>query len=273
MMKPTKAQAIDRIQRAVDAIPALMSMPRFSQEFTKWHRNTRIAIEYTFGENSQHVGTFKRIRYSLGMVSYYTTEYELQEAYVEGLKRANAILESMIEEIEEYWQDDVRPQTINGQSSVDQPITSNRVFVVHGHDEAATQTVARYIEGLGLEVVILREQPNEGRTIIEKFEEYAQTVGFAVILGTPDDIGALADDRHNLRSRMRQNVVFELGYFTHALGRKQVCVLLKGDVEKPSDYDGVIYIALDDFGGWRMELAKELNAAGLPVDMNRLLSA
>ena len=98
-------------------------------------------------------------------------------------------------------------------------------------------------------------------------------MGFAVILGTPDDIGALADDQDNLRPRMRQNVVFELGYFTHALGRKQVCVLLKATFERPSDYDGVIYIALDDFGGWRMELAKELNAAGLPVDMNRLLSA
>ena len=66
---------------------------------------------------------------------------------------------------------------------------------MHGRDEAATQTVARYIEGLGLDPVILQEQPNEGRTIIEKFEEYAETVGFAVILGTPDDVGALSDDR------------------------------------------------------------------------------
>ena len=70
---------------------------------------------------------------------------------------------------------------------------------------------------------------------------------------------------------MRQNVVFELGYFTRALGRKRVCVLLKGDVERPSDYDGVIYIPLDDSEGWKLRLATELKAGGLSVDMNRLV--
>ena len=269
MMKPTKAQAKDRIQRALDEIPALMSMPPSSQEFTKWHRNTRIAIEYTFGEDSQHVGTFKRIRYSLDVISYYTTEYTILMAYVEGLNRANAILESMIEEIEEYWQDDVQPQTANGQLSVGEPIATNRVFVVHGRDEEAKQTVARYLERLELEPVILQEQPNEGRTIIEKFEEYAE-VGFAVVLCTPDDVGALESERDKLNPRPRQNVVLEWGFFLGKIGRKRVCALLKGGVEIPSDYDGVIYIPLDDFGGWRMELAREMRKVGLPVDMNRL---
>ena len=179
----------------------------------------------------------------------------------------------MTEEIEEYWQDDIHSQAASEQPSVGEPIATNRIFVVHGRDEAAKHTVARFLEGLGLQPVILQEQPSQGRTVIEKFEDYAQTVGFAVVLGTPDDVGSLADEMDNLQPRMRQNVVLELGYFAGALGRKRVCALLKGDVEKPSDYDGVIYIQLDDFGGWRMELAKELNAAGLPVDMNRLLSA
>ena len=273
MMQPTKAQAKDRIQRASDEIPALMSMSSSSQEFTKWHRNTGIAIEYTFGKDSRHIETFNGIRYNPWMVSLGAPDSVFQRAYAEGLERANAILESMFEEIEEYWQDDVQPQIASRQLSVGEPVATNRVFVVHGRDEVAKQTVARYLEGLGLEHVILQEQPNEGRTIIEKFEESARTVGFAVILGTPDDVGALADDRDNLRPRMRQNVVFELGYFTHALGRNRVCVLLKGDVERPSDYDGVIYISLDDGEGWKLRLATEMKAAGLPVDLNRLLQA
>ena len=272
MTKPSKAQAIDRIQRALDAIPALMSIPRSSQDFTKWHRNTRIAIEYTFGEDSQHAGTFKRIRYSLGIFSNHTPEYEFQEAYVHGLERAQAILESMIEEIKEYWEDDVQPQTANGQPSMDGSIATNEVFVVIGRDEAATQTMARYIEGLGLKPIILREQPSQGRTVIEKFEEYAQ-VGFAVVLCTTDDVGALESEQDNLKPRPRQNVVFELGFFLGKIGRKRVCALFKEGVEIPSDYAGVIYIQTDDFGGWQMELAREMKAAGLPVDMNRLLSA
>ncbi len=116
----------------------------------------------------------------------------------------------------------------------------------------------------------MRQQANEGRTIIEKFEEYAGTVGFAIVLGTPDAVGGLADEPDKRQPRMRQNVVFELGYFTHALGRNRVCVLLKGDVERPSDYDGVIYIPMDDGEGWKLALGRELREAAFTVDLNRL---
>lgn len=269
MMKPTKTQAIERIQRALDEIPTLMSMPRSSQEFTKWQRNTEIAMEYTFGGNSRHVKTFNDIRYNPFVISP-STDRDWQEAYLGGLKRAEAILESMIEEIEEYWQDDVHTQKTGEQLSVAEPIATTRVFVVHGRDDGAREAVARCLERLELEPIILQEQPSEGRTIIEKFEEYAQTVGFAVVLGTPDDIGCLADEPDNLQPRIRQNVVFELGYFAGVLGRKRVCVLLKGDVERPSDYDGVIYIPMDDGEGWKLTLGRELRAGGFGVDLNRL---
>ena len=269
MTKPTKAQAKERIQRAVDAIPTLISMPRSTQEFTKWCRNTEIAIQHTFGESSQHIKTFSDIQYTTR--SFYATDIDRQKFYSDRLRHAQGILESMVEEIEEYWPDDVHPKTESAQSGVEVPIDIKRVFVVHGRDGAVKQTVARYLEGLGLEPVVLQEQPSQGRTIIEKFEENAGTVGFAVILGTPDDVGALEDEPHNLQPRMRQNVVLELGYFAAALGRKRVCVLLKGNVERPSDYDGVIYIPLDDGEGWKLRLATELKTAGLPVDMNQLL--
>ena len=116
----------------------------------------------------------------------------------------------------------------------------------------------------------MQEQPNEGRTIIEKFEDYSQ-VGYAVVLCTPDDIGALASQGDKLRPRPRQNVILELGYFFGRLGRSRVCALLDGDMEMPSDYAGVLYVLLDDADGWKLTLAKELRAAGLPVDLNRLL--
>lgn len=131
--------------------------------------------------------------------------------------------------------------------------------------------VARFLEGLRLDPIILQEQPNEGRTIIEKFEDYADTVSFAIAICTPDDVGALATQPDNLKPRMRQNVVLELGYFAGKLGRKHVCALVKRDIEKPSDYDGVIYISMADGEGWKLELARELHAAGLTIDMGGLL--
>jgi predicted nucleotide-binding protein len=143
-----------------------------------------------------------------------------------------------------------------------------KIFLVHGHDEAKNLTVARFLEKLDFEVVILHEQPNKGRTIITKFREEAADVGFAIVLMTPDDHGAKLNA--TTRPRARQNVVFELGFFLGALGAERVAALIKGDVEKPSDFDGVVYISLDD-GNWRIDLAKELKAVGFEIDMNRVI--
>jgi predicted nucleotide-binding protein len=84
------------------------------------------------------------------------------------------------------------------------------------------------------EAIVLMEQPNKGLTIIEKFEDSADEVGFAVVLLTPDDVGGIAA-QDSQSTRARQNVIFELGYFSGKLGRGKVCLLRKGIVEIPSD--------------------------------------
>ena len=144
------------------------------------------------------------------------------------------------------------------------------VFVIHGRNDGTKETVARFIERLGLNPIILHEQPNQGQTIIEKFERHAE-VAFAIALLTPDDTGSLAGEEQSLKPRARQNVIFEFGYFMGKLGRQRVCALKEENVEIPSDYDGVLYISLDASGAWKMELAKELKNAGFEVDMNRVL--
>lgn len=143
------------------------------------------------------------------------------------------------------------------------------VFVVHGHDKASLYAVARFLEKLGLTTIILDEQPNQGRTIIEKFEASASQVGFAVVLLTPDDVGgAVSAPQNSLRAR--QNVIFELGYFVGKLGRGRACLLRKGEVEIPSDLYGVIYTDMDANDGWKLKLMKELHAAKLEFETDRI---
>ena len=145
----------------------------------------------------------------------------------------------------------------------------NRVFIVHGHDESIIQNCARFLEKLDLTITILREQPNKGRTIIEKFIDYSD-VGFAVVLLTGDDRGGAIDTEYeDQQRRARQNVILELGFFLGTLGRERVCVLYQEGVEIPSDYDGVLYIPLDTRQAWKLDLAKEMKAAGLPVNLNK----
>ena len=144
-----------------------------------------------------------------------------------------------------------------------------KVFIVHGHDNAAKSETARFIEKMGLKAIILHEQVSSGKTIIEKIEEYSN-VGFGIVLYTPCDLGAKKENSNKLQARARQNVIFEHGYLTAKLGRKNVCALIKNQVEIPNDLSGVVYTLMDADEGWQLKLAKELKAAGYDIDFNLL---
>jgi len=146
-----------------------------------------------------------------------------------------------------------------------------KVFIVHGHNEDKKNTVARYIEQLGLEPIVLRDQANKGRTIIEKFEDFS-SVSFAIVILTYDDLGC---DKESFKSndferRARQNVIFELGFFVGKLGRQKVCALYEEGVDVPSDYKGVIYIPFQS--DWKVSVARELKASGINIKTDNILN-
>ena len=175
----------------------------------------------------------------------------------------------MRDEVNEYRTDTPEPAAEKG----NKPAT-NKVFVVHGRDTGMKDTVSRFLEKLGLAPVVLHEQPNAGKTIIEKFETFSD-VPFAVVLLSGDDLGGrrgaviLKEGERMLNPRARQNVILELGFFFGRLGRERVCPLIQKDVEIPSDHDGVVYVPFDDAGAWRADLVKELKAAGFSIDANK----
>jgi CheY-like chemotaxis protein len=117
------------------------------------------------------------------------------------------------------------------------------IFIVHGHaSDALAALVSLVKDDLRLgEPTVIKDKPESGRVIIEKFEEYAQRADLVFALLTPDD----ATDTGR---RARQNVIFEIGYFTAALGRKsgKVILLCHKGTEKPSDMDGLLTIDISD---------------------------
>jgi predicted nucleotide-binding protein len=224
----------------------------------------------TLEYNSYYVSSFDTLPHQI--VSYgRTTNYSLQaiqHAYKEGINRCALKLNTLHEIFKERIIDaNIAPTSNQPTRQARRTGSEKSVFIVHGHNNDSKESVARFLEKLELKPVILHEQANEGRTIIEKFEAYSD-VAFAVVLLTPDDVGYAVNNQNEASARARQNVIFELGFFTAALSRKHTCALYTKGVELPSDFSGVLYHELDPGGAWRMHLAKELKAAGLPVDMN-----
>ena len=127
------------------------------------------------------------------------------------------------------------------------------------------EALARLLESQNISPVILSEQANQGRTIIEKFELYSD-VGAAIILFTSDDLGCIKG-KEALVPRARQNVIFEAGYFMGKLGRDRVVAIAEDKVEIPSDLQGVVYTGKND---WKLEVCRELKAMGYFIDFNKL---
>jgi predicted nucleotide-binding protein len=272
-------QGIKRLERRIAEVEAFdprIVLPHDAEVAAEaLHTSVDAALVQTFGH-----GTIEYNRYSGASTFSWSVHLGRPTPFSEilsGLIRCRSRSLALLRQAASFLKDELQsnslgPQTDDSNSGdLARSPVRGKAFIVHGHDEAALQAVARFVEQLGLEAIILREQPDQGRTIIEKFEHYAGQVGFAVVLLTPDDVAASPPSPISA-ARARQNVIFELGYFAGKLGRGRACLLRKGDVEIPSDLYGVIYKDLDLGGGWKLELVKELKAAGLNFDANRVWS-
>jgi predicted nucleotide-binding protein len=259
---------ITKLQRRIQNLEELSSLVSQNlhyndQKVRNVESNIRSTIQEVFGSNSPEFYEHRSHSILYGYSNMGDSEYERQQKFVEGIPQSKAMLEGLIARLEEKKLDFSPPERKNN------PI-GDSVFLVHGHNEAVRETVARFLEHLDLRVTILHEQPNRGRTINEKFEDHSQEAGFSVILLTGDDRGgAKEQEPSTYLLRARQNVILELGFFLGVLTRSRVCALYEEGVEIPSDYHGVLFIKLDS--DWKLKLARELKVAGLPVDLNKVM--
>jgi len=98
----TKDQGIRILEKRRDEISNVRGSSTSSSQFTKWKRDTEIAIERVFSEDSRHNDDFKSIRYTPGTFMLDNSDPAYAEALQSGLNQAHAILSSMIDEITEY---------------------------------------------------------------------------------------------------------------------------------------------------------------------------
>lgn len=231
-------------------------------KFYKYSKRFEMLTKKFFGEHSKYLQDFNIL--NAYPSSIYSTLEQKQERFNSIKSQCIALIETMIEELE------LDNLVLKPPSQVINQNKNTKVFIVHGRDDLTKEQVARYLERLGLEAIILHEKEDSGQTIIEKLEKNTD-VSFAVVLYTACDMGKYKDD-NDYNKRARQNVIFEHGYLIAKIGRKNVLALVKDNVEQPSDIAGVVYTKMDSEGVWKYRLAKELQSSNFDVDMNKILT-
>jgi len=229
----------------------------------KWSEFNCTLLNTAFTNNAI-ASEYERAAFGMSLNSGDTGNLKL---FADSVEQQFQKLESIAERLHLY--PEPRAVVVDARATMPIEHRQQKVFVVHGHDDAPKAEVARFIERLGFEAIILHERPNTGRALITKFREETADVGFAVVLMTPDDLGK-AEKAVDLKPRARQNVVFELGFFIGKLGPERVAALVKGDIELPSDFDGVVYISVDK-EDWQAKLGGELETAEYTIDWNKVM--
>ena len=244
----------DRLRKIYYEILNLSTAKKFfrgNDEYETWKTKTGIFLKDKFGEESPIYKRFSDI------IFYSLDSSGFTRACSDALPTIEGYLEYMEEDMEDTKADDsldTSTHTINTDFS--------QIFIVHGHDSAMRESVARLIEKQGIHPIILSDEVNSGMTIIEKIEKHAN-VDAAICIFSPDDIGKSKKENVE-RDRARQNVVLETGYFMGKLGRDKVIILTNGDLEFPSNMQGIVYTDAD----WKIKVLKELNQIGFKVSLS-----
>jgi|SRR5665648_2036 len=239
------------------------------EELAALRKSSRMIIKKVCGESSAHYHNLSSISFHPEGLWFGTNTSTPDESWTKGQNKMLNLFKTIEEDIT------LENLTKNASNEIkkDRIKLSNKIFIVHGHDEEMKQAVARAVEKIDLKPIILHEQPNKGRTIIKKFEDYSD-VNFAIVLLSPDDIAYPKDKSPKDKEfRARQNVIFELGFFVGKLGREHVFILYREEhnFEFPTDYSGICYTPYNNKGQWRFDLIGELNSCGYNVDANKLI--
>lgn len=216
-------------------------------QFSKWKNDVISFVENILKNPKAKIATFNSVNYSFSGLFY---DEAYKNAFCDGIDKAIGIIQSWQTEVEKFWDNDMLDS-----KEVQRDYTYS-CFIVHGHNNEVKLEVKDFIEDLGHEIdcTILHKKANQGKTVVEKFESYAE-VDFAVCLWTNDDVGN-AKGNDKLNARARQNVILETGYFWGKYGRERTIILYEDGVEIPNDFSGLVYISYKD--NWKDELRKEI---------------
>ncbi|HZF51970.1 MAG TPA: nucleotide-binding protein [Polyangiaceae bacterium] len=125
-------------------------------------------------------------------------------------------------------------------------LISRRHHVFFGYSGKATDTanrIIRYLQSIGVAVRDWQSDFRPAGVILDEIEEAAKTCLGGIFLFSKDDELVSGDAAH---AAPRDNVVFEAGFFMHAVGRERTLIIREEGTKMPADIGGGIYLPLQD---------------------------
>lgn len=154
---------------------------------------------------------------------------------------------------------------------------SKKIFIAHGHDCSSLRELESILLKLELKPYVLQNTGGNGLPIIEtlKKEICNDSIGFSIVLLTPDDMGYAKSDKKKIaHPRARQNVILEMGMLIATLPLERIAILQQKGVERPSNIGGVYYLSFNKHVKETVpQLADRLIGAGFSLDAKQLALA
>jgi predicted nucleotide-binding protein len=242
---------------------------KYNSEYTKWANwYSQASTEGMWFLPTNHVDT-KSLSFNLyklisnlgekgyGVPESLFKEISMQKNIDEFNKKFLDYFELALNDI--LFEDSEKP------SEVEKKSLGDTVFIIHGHDDELKIELQLLLTRAKIKSIVLHEQPDKGRTIIEKLIEEGISANYAIAIFSPDD------NMEDGAKRPRQNVILELGYFIGRLGKPRVRILKKGTIEIPSDLNGILYEQYDKENNWKIKILKELFAVGMTIDFETVM--
>lgn len=251
-----KAKAIELLKQALDQISNLRKLQHGNQDYLLWHDSVENIIKA--GLDSDDAKRFTSYQ-SVHMKGMFPDEV-YQKDYLDRLTDYETALKSIIQKYETLGILET-PEAVG--LAVDKP----RAFISHGKGEDALLKLERFLKELGVETIIVKDQPSLDRTLDKKVEDCLSEADFVIIFATGDDIVTEKKDRKDTTIRQpRQNVIHEIGLAqkTHP-GR--IIYLLEEGAEFPSNIRPKVYesFARQSMDGAFTAIVREMRTLGFLV--------
>jgi predicted nucleotide-binding protein len=204
-----------------------------SEKYGVWQAKIERTVGKTYGDGSIELKQIKDAMKLNFVVSNGQTE-EQKHRYFDNLYERRFI------RIEKLINDFKSESEFSYESSNDSDLErSKNIFIVFGHDDYAALQMEKIIREFKLNPILLSDQANKGRTLIQKFQDEAKDIAYAFVLFTPDDN---VTNQSKEYQQARPNVIFELGWFCGKIGLENVSIVCKKGTAIPSDLDGIMRI-------------------------------